>query len=43
MDERVKILAHNLVNYSCEVKEGDKVYIHYLFLKPLFCAEVLIF
>ena len=30
MDERVKILAHNLVNYSCEVKEGDKVYIHYL-------------
>ncbi len=23
-------MAHNLVNYSCEVKEGDKVYIHYL-------------
>jgi len=30
MDERVKILAHNLINYSCRVKKGDKVYIHYI-------------
>ncbi|HKM22577.1 MAG TPA: aminopeptidase [Lachnospiraceae bacterium] len=30
MDERIKTLAHNLVNYSCKVKEGDKVYIHYI-------------
>ena len=30
MDERIKTLAHNLVNYSCEVKENDKVYIHYI-------------
>lgn len=30
MDERIKILARNLVNYSCKVKKGDKVYIHYI-------------
>ena len=29
MDERIKVLAHNLVNYSMEVKAGDKVYVHY--------------
>lgn len=30
MDERIKILAKNLVTYSCEVKKGEKVYIHYI-------------
>lgn len=30
MDERIKALAKNLVNYSMEVKKGDKVYIHYI-------------
>lgn len=30
MDERIKKLAYNLVNYSCKVKEGDKVLIHYI-------------
>lgn len=30
MDERVKVLAHSLVNYSMEVKQGDKVYVHYI-------------
>ena len=25
MDERIKTLAKNLVNYSCKVKAGDKV------------------
>ncbi len=30
MDERIKVLAHNLVNYSVKVKEGDKVYINYV-------------
>lgn len=30
MDERIKKLAQNLVNYSCEVKKGDNVYIHYI-------------
>ena len=27
MDERIKQLAGNLVNYSCKVKENDKVYV----------------
>ena len=30
MDERLKKLAHNLVNYSVEVKPGDKVWINYI-------------
>lgn len=30
LDERIKTLAHNLVNYSCKVKENEKVYIHYI-------------
>ena len=30
MDERIKLLAYNLVNYSMEVKKGNKVYIHYI-------------
>ncbi len=30
MDERLKTLANNLVNYSCKVKENEKVYIHYI-------------
>ena len=29
MDERIKTLAHNLVNYSCRLETGDKVYIQY--------------
>lgn len=29
MDERIKVLAKGLVNYSMEVKKGDKVYVHY--------------
>lgn len=29
MDERIKVLAKGLVNYSMEVKNGDKVYVHY--------------
>lgn len=29
MDERIKTLAYNLVNQSCKVKAGDKVYIQY--------------
>ncbi|MBO4903150.1 MAG: aminopeptidase [Lachnospiraceae bacterium] len=30
MDARIIKLAQNLVHYSCEVKPGDKVYIHYI-------------
>lgn len=29
MDERIKVLAQSLVNYSMKVKQGDKVYINY--------------
>lgn len=29
MDDRIRTLAENLVNYSCQVKVGDKVYVHY--------------
>lgn len=29
MDQRIEILAKNLVEYSMEVKPGDKVYVHY--------------
>jgi aminopeptidase len=29
MDERIQILAHNLVNYSMNVQKNEKVYIHY--------------
>ena len=30
MDARIQKLAKNLINYSCEVKAGDKVLIHYI-------------
>ncbi len=30
MDERIKKLANNLVNYSMKVQPGQKVYIHYI-------------
>lgn len=29
MDERIKVLAHNLVTYSMNVQKNEKVYIHY--------------
>lgn len=30
MDERIKLLAKNLVNYSCDVQPGEKVLIEYV-------------
>ena len=27
MDERIRVLAKNLVNHSMKVKEGEKVYV----------------
>lgn len=30
MDERIKALAHNLVTYSMNVQQGEKVYVHYI-------------
>lgn len=29
MDERIKVLAHNLVHYSMNVQKDEKVYVHY--------------
>ncbi len=29
MDERIRLLAKNLVNHSCKVKAGEKVYLEY--------------
>ncbi|MFQ7550499.1 MAG: aminopeptidase [Blautia marasmi] len=29
MDERIRKLAYGLVNHSCHVQKGEKVYIHY--------------
>lgn len=29
MDERIKVLAHNLMTYSMNVQKNEKVYIHY--------------
>lgn len=29
MDDRIKVLAKNLVNYSMKVKKGEKVFVHY--------------
>ena len=29
MDKRIETLAENLVNYSCKVGKGEKVYINY--------------
>ena len=29
LDERIKILAHNLVTYSMNVQKNEKAYIHY--------------
>jgi aminopeptidase len=30
MDDRIKVLAHNLVSYSMKVQKGEKVYINYV-------------
>lgn len=30
MDIRIEKLAHNLVNYSCELKKGEKILIHHI-------------
>ena len=35
MDERIKKLAYNLVNYSCRVQKGEKVLISCSGVHPL--------
>lgn len=42
MDERVKKLAHTLVNYSMKVKKNDKVYVHYVGLSTQDLARQII-
>ena len=42
MDERIKYLAKNLVNYSMKVKENDKVYVHYIGEKTKDLARAII-
>ena len=42
MDRRIRTLAKNLVNYSCTVKPGDKVYINYTGLSTQDLARRLI-
>jgi len=42
MDERIKTLAHNLVNYSCRLKTGDKVYIQYTGQSTRYLAKELV-
>ena len=42
MDERIKKLAHNLVNYSCRVKKGEKVLISCNGIHPMPLVKQLI-
>ena len=42
MDDRMKTLAHNLVNYSVAVKPGDKVWINYIGQTTVDLARLLI-
>lgn len=42
MDSRMKILAHNLVNYSVKVKPGEKVWINYIGDNTVDLAKLLI-
>ena len=40
-DERLKVLARNLVNYSCSLKKGEKILIEAMDTDPEFvCALV---
>ena len=42
MDERIRELAHRLVNYSCRVSRGDRVWIHYIGSETRELAKALI-
>ena len=42
MDERIKKLASNLVNYSCRVKKGEKVLISCTGTEPLPLVRALV-
>lgn len=40
-DPRIKTLAHNLINYSCELKKGEKVFIENIGLEPPLIKELI--
>ena len=40
-DPRIKTLAHNLINYSCELKEGEKIFIENIGLEPPLLKELI--
>lgn len=40
-DPRVKTLAHNLINYSCELKQGEKIFIENIGLEPPLLKELI--
>ena len=42
MDERIRVLAKNLVNHSMKVKQGEKVYVHYIGSSTTDLAKALI-
>ncbi len=42
MDSRIKELAHNLINYSCDVKPGEKVMIHVFGTSAYLLAQQLV-
>jgi len=41
LDPRIKTLAHNLINYSCELKKGEKVFIESIGLEPPLVKELI--
>lgn len=40
-DPRIKTLAHNLINYSCELKQGEKIFIENIGLEPPLLKELI--
>lgn len=41
IDPRIKTLAHNLINYSCELKQGEKIFIENIGLEPALVKELI--
>lgn len=41
IDPRVKTLAYNLINYSCELKQGEKIFIENIGLEPPLLKELI--
>lgn len=41
LDPRIKALAHNLINYSCELKKGEKVFIEIIGMELSLVKELI--